>query len=129
MLPQQCLADGGFAKNDDIEWAASQNVEVFCPPPNSKPGVDPCAPRADDGAGVADWRERMKSEAGKETYKDRSITECAHAHMRERDLWQFLVRGEEKVKAQLTIHALAHNIKQGENLRRKRKEAAAAAAA
>jgi transposase len=129
MLPKQCLADGGFAKNDDIEWAASQNVEVFCPPPNSKPGVDPCAPRADDGVGVATWRERMKSEAGKETYKDRSITECAHAHMRERDLWQFIVRGEEKVKAQLTIHALAHNIKQGENLRRKRKEAAAAAAA
>lgn len=61
-------------------------------------------------------------------YRDRSITECAHAHMRERDLRQFTVRGKEKVKAQLTIHALAHNIEQGETLRRKRKEAAAAAA-
>jgi transposase len=129
VFPKQCLADGGFAKNADIEWAASQEVDVFCPPPNSKQGVDPCEPRADDGEGVAAWRERMKSEAGKETYKDRSITECAHAHMRERDLWQFIVRGEEKVKAHLTIHALAHNIKQGENLRRKRKEAAAAAPA
>lgn len=127
-LPEHCLADGGFAKSDDIEWAASQKVEVFCPPPNSKPGVDPCAPRADDGEGVAAWRERMRSEAGKATYKDRSITECAHAHMRERDLRQFTLRGEEKVKAQLTMHALAHNIEQGETLRRKREEAAAAAA-
>lgn len=128
VLPKQCLADGGFAKNDDIEWAASHNVDVFCPPPNTKPGVDPCAPRADDGAGVAAWRARMKSEAGQETYKDRSITECAHAHMRERDLWQFTVRGEEKVKAHLRMHALAHNIEQGESLRRKRKKAVAAAA-
>ncbi len=71
----------------------------------------------------------MKSEAGKETYKNCSITECAHAHMRARDLRQFRVRGEEKVKAQLTIHALAHNIEQGATLRRKRKQEAPAATA
>ncbi|MBM3654823.1 MAG: transposase, partial [Alphaproteobacteria bacterium] len=44
-FPEQCLADGGFGKNDDIEWAASQGVEVFCPPANGKAGVDPYTPR------------------------------------------------------------------------------------
>jgi hypothetical protein len=59
-LPAQCLADGGFGKNDDIEWAARQGVEVFCPPTNGKAGVDPYAPRDNDGAAVAAWRARMK---------------------------------------------------------------------
>ena len=119
-LPAQCLADGGFGKNDDIEWAARQGVEVFCPPMNGKAGVDPYAPRDDDGDGVAAWRARMKSEAGKAIYKERSVTECAHAHLRHRGLHRLTVRGETKVKAQVTLHALAHNIEQGETLRRKR---------
>jgi transposase len=119
-LPAQCLADGGFGKNDDIEWAARQGVEVFCPPVNGKAGVDPYAPRDDDGDGVAAWRARMKSEAGKAIYKERSVTECAHAHMRHSGLHRLTLRGETKVKAQLTLHALAHNIQQGETLRRKR---------
>lgn len=63
----------------------------------------------------------MKSEAGKETYEDHSVRECTHAHWHERDLQHLTVRGEEKVMAQLTIHALAHNIAQRETLRRKRK--------
>jgi len=62
----------------------------------------------------------MKSEAGKEIYKERSVTECAHAHMRRRGLHRLTLRGETKVKTQLTLHALAHNIQQGETLRRKR---------
>lgn len=119
-LPAQCLADGGFGKNDDIEWAASKGVEVFCPPTNGKAGVDPYAPRDDDGDGVAAWRTRMKTEAGKEIYKARSVTECAHAHMRHRGLRRFTLRGETKVRTQLTLHALAHNIQQGETLKRKR---------
>lgn len=119
-LPAQCLADGGFGKNDDIEWAARRGVDVFCPPTNGKAGVDPHAPRDDDGAGVAAWRARMKSEAGKAIYKERSVTECAHAHMRHRGLHRLTLRGKTKVKAQLTLHALAHNIQQGETLRRRR---------
>jgi transposase len=125
-LPEQCLADGGFGKNDDIEWAASQGVAVFCPPVNGKAGVDPYAPRADDGEGVAAWRARMKSDAGKEIYKARSITECPHAHMRRRGLQRITLRGVAKVKTQLTLHALAHNIEQGHALRRKRAQEAAA---
>ena len=121
-LLRERLRHHGLISGDDLRIRAVTPMGMpVTLPLQWATGVDPCAPRADDGAGVADWRERMKSEAGKETYKDRSITECAHAHMRERDLWQFLVRGEEKVKAQLTIHALAHNIKQGENLRRRAK--------
>ena len=69
--PACYLADGGFAKTDDVEWMSAQEIVLYCPPPNCKQGIDPCAPRADDGPGVAAWRRRMKSQAGQALYKRR----------------------------------------------------------
>src|SRR5713101_2748251 len=57
--PSDYLVDGGFTKNADIEWAHANGTRLWCPPAQSKHGTDPYAPRKDDGAGVADWRERM----------------------------------------------------------------------
>src|SRR3546814_7680910 len=48
-LPERYLADGGFTAADAIEWAHSQNIEVYCAPSNSKHGTDPYAPRPADG--------------------------------------------------------------------------------
>src|SRR3546814_10212346 len=72
-LPERYLADGGFTAADAIEWAHSQNIEVYCAPSNSKHGTDPYAPRPADGPGVRTWRERMASEAGQTIYKERPI--------------------------------------------------------
>src|SRR3546814_2761618 len=33
-LPERYLADGGFTAADAIEWAHSQNIEVYCAPSN-----------------------------------------------------------------------------------------------
>src|SRR3546814_14016691 len=74
-LPERYLADGGFTAADAIEWAHSQNIEVYCAPSNSKHGTDPYAPRPADGPGVRTWRERMASEAGKTIYKERPNSE------------------------------------------------------
>lgn len=109
-LPHRHLADGGFTKLDDIEWAHGQGVAIHCPPPASRHRSDPFVPRDDDGPGVAAWRRRMKSPRGKARYKRRSIAERINAHMRQWRLHQITVRGLDKARTVLLWFALAHNI-------------------
>jgi transposase len=108
--PARYLADGGFAKNDDVEWMDAKGIPLYCPPPHCKQGIDPCAPRADDGPGVTAWRRRMQSDAGQAIYKRRVEHECINAHARRCGLHQITVRGLAKAKILLKWFALAHNI-------------------
>jgi transposase len=117
-LPNQHLVDGGFSKNDDIEWAHGAEVAMLCPPIINKHNTDPFAPRDDDGPGISEWRKRMQSEAGKATYRKRSIHECINARFRTWGLLQLTVRGRAKALVVLAWYALANNILQGERLRR-----------
>jgi transposase len=117
-LPDQHLVDGGYSKNDDIEWAHGVDVAMHCPPSINKHNTDPFAPREGDGPGISAWRKRMQSEAGKATYRLRSIHECINARFREWGLVQLTVRGRAKALVVLTWHALVNNILQGERLRR-----------
>lgn len=114
--PARYLADGGFAKYEDVEWTEKEGITLYCPPPNSKHGIDPYAPRPEDGPGVAAWRERMKSEAGQAAYKKRVEHECINAHGRRCGLYQITVRGLAKAKTALRWFALAHNILAGHRL-------------
>jgi transposase len=108
--PKRHLVDGGFNKNDDIEWAAAEGIKIYGPPANSKHKTDPYAPRRDDGPGVAAWRRRMKSPHGKGVYKRRAPGERINACFRNWGLRQFAVRGREKVLTVLHWFALANNI-------------------
>jgi transposase len=117
-LPKDHLIDGGFSKNDDIEWAHGVAVAMHCPPIVNKHNTDPFAPRPDDGPGLSAWRQRMNSESGKATYRKRSIHECINARFRQWGLVQLTVRGRVKAAIVLTWYALANNILQGERLRR-----------
>jgi transposase len=108
--PDRHLVDGGFNKNDDTEWATSVGVDIYGPPTNSKHKTDPYAPRPNDSPGVAAWRERMKSPQGKEIYKRRAVHECINARFRQWGLYQFTVRGSEKIKTVIRWLALANNI-------------------
>jgi transposase len=114
--PKRQLVDGGFNKNEDIEWAAAGGVKVYGPAVKSKHNTDPYAPRPDDGPGVAAWRRRMKSPHGKGVYKRRAPGECINARFRNWGLRQFLVRGREKVLCVLRWFALANNILTGHRL-------------
>lgn len=110
LVPKRYLADGGFTKNDDIEWTHVQGVELLCPPPNSKHGTDPFMAREDDGSGVREWRNRMASEAGQALYKRRAQHECINARLRQWNLWHLTVRGLNKALTILRWFALAHNL-------------------
>src|SRR5215472_8178038 len=114
--PKRYLVDGGFNKNDDTEWAASKGVKVYGPPTSGKHDRDPYAPRAKDKPGVAAWRARMKSPHGKSVYKRRAQAECINARFRNWGLYQFTVRGVEKVQTVLRWFALTNNISAGHRL-------------
>ena len=116
LVPARHLADGGFCNAEDIEWAYGQGIEVYCPPIQSKHGTDPLRPRRGDGPGVLAWRARMGSDAGQAEYKLRAICECIHAHWRNCGLRQLTVRGFEKVRAVVLLHAFTNNILQGHRL-------------
>lgn len=115
-LPRVHLADGGFTKNDDTEWAAENGILLHCPPIENKHGTDPLAPRARDAVGVADWRRRMRSPAGKAQYKRRAIAECINARFRQWGLSQLTVRGQAKARSVLLWYALTNNIFQAHRL-------------
>lgn len=114
--PKRYLVDGGFNKNADTEWAACNGIKVYGPPTRSKHQRDPYAPRTDDKPGVAAWRARMKSPHGKSVYKRRSRAECINARFRNWGLYQFTVRGLEKVNTVLRLFALTNNILTGHRL-------------
>ncbi|MCP4308517.1 MAG: IS1182 family transposase [bacterium] len=118
-LPDEFLVDGGFASHTEIEKASSLGPVVYAPV--SKP-KDPTRERHDpmpgDSEAVANWRQRMGTETAKEIYKDRAATvECVNAHVRNRGLLRFLVRGKRKVRAVLLLHALAQNLMRAPALR------------
>lgn len=112
-FPKRHIVDGGFCNASAIEWAHLQEIEVFCPPTKSKSGVDPFLPRDDDGPGSAIWRARMASAEGKALYALRVICECIHARWRNWGLRQVNVRGKEKVRSVVMLHAFTNNILQG----------------
>jgi hypothetical protein len=110
--PNQHLADGGFAKLDDIEALAKAGVVTFVPVPKPRDKTrDRHEPRPDDTPAVADWRQRMATEEAKAIYRQRAATaEWVNAQARNHGLTRFLVRGSKKAKAVALWHALAHNM-------------------
>jgi transposase len=117
--PQEALADGGFAKHEDIEQAQRKGTTVYAPVPEPKdPNRDPHQPLPGDSKEVAAWRERMKTGEAKRIYNERASTiECCNAQARNRGLIRLLVRGREKVKALALWYAIAHNVRRGFSLR------------
>jgi hypothetical protein len=111
--PGQQLADGGFAKLDDIDRSARNGVEVFVPVPKPRDASrDRYLPLPGDSPAVAAWRQRRDD--AKEIYKERAATvELANAQVRNHGLRQLVVRGLEKVEAVALWFALAHNMMGG----------------
>jgi IS5 family transposase len=116
-VPKRMLADGNFAKLEDIQALHEQEVVVYAPVKNAAKELDagnnPFAAKPRDAEGVGLWRERMGTEAAKEIYKRRASTaEWANARARSMGLRQFAVRGVAKAKGQAVLVALAHNLRQ-----------------
>jgi hypothetical protein len=111
-LPFQYLLDGGYVNNLNITSLTQLGVELFAPPRKPRnEGVDPYEAQPKDTPEVIAWRKRMKSERGKETYKQRASTaERINANLRGMGLSQLNVRGLAKVTSAVLLSALAFNI-------------------
>jgi transposase len=110
--PAQYLLDGGYVSHLNIASLTQAGIEVFAPPRQPRTeGADPYEPQPGDPPEVIEWRKRMKSERGKETYKQRASTaERINANLREMGLRQLNVRGLSKVTSVVLLSALALNI-------------------
>lgn len=131
-VPDQHLADGGFATLDDIEKVSARGTTVFAPVKNvdkkQAAGKDPYQPQPKDAPGVAAWRQRMGTEEAKQIYKLRAQTaEWTNAQARNRDFYRVRVRGLPKVQMIALWYALVHNVLRAIRLRAQRARAAAVA--
>jgi hypothetical protein len=112
---EQQLIDGGYMRQQDIEQAHSEGVELFVPP---KPARTPhrrgreLEPKPGDSEAVRSWKQRMASQEGKEIYKQRAATsETVNADLRTyRGLSQITVRGLNKIRCVAMWCALAYNL-------------------
>jgi transposase len=111
-VPEEALADGGFATKEDITEVEGKGTTVYAPVQKSKdPDRGDYDPRHDDSPAVAAWRQRMATPEAKEIYKQRASTaECVNALARNRNLQQFRVRGLIKIRAVALWYALVHNV-------------------
>lgn len=119
--PEEWLVDGGFPAHEQID-AVDDKTELYAPVPEPKRKTDEQGnevendtdkhkPKPGDSKAVAQWRERMASDAAKEIYKQRASTaECVNAQARNRGLLQMPVRGLKKVRAVVGLFVLAHNL-------------------
>jgi transposase len=106
------LMDGGYVKSDMITDAAAAKVTVYAPVPDRLKVGDRFARRPSDTEAVAEWRSRMNSDAGKQTYHQRASTsETVNADVRTyRGLAPFAVRGIAKTTSVALWSALAYNL-------------------
>jgi hypothetical protein len=130
-LPQggEYHVDGGFVTMDDVESVGQRGVTVFAPPKEvekqQRQGKDPYAPKRGDTPKVAEWRQRMGTAEAQEKYKQRGKCEWSNAQCRNRGLYQFLVRGLQKVKSVVLWYVLVHNLFRWVALRAEQAKAAA----
>lgn len=111
--PHDYLADGGFATLGEVDRMAATGVNFYAP--TRAPRGDSRSqtePRPGDSPAVAEWRVRMGTDEAKTIYKERAATsECVNAQARCRHaLYQFVVRGLEKVTCVVLWMVITHNL-------------------
>ena len=121
-VPEEALADGGFATVAAIEKAAARKCTVYAPLKDEEKqreaGQDPHARKKGDSDAVAEWRSRMGTEAAKLIYRLRGQTaELVNAQCRNRGLWHMPVRGRPRCRIVGLLYAIAHNLVVVERLR------------
>jgi hypothetical protein len=114
--------DGGFATNEDITQVEKSGSQVAAPMTHedriAKRGGDPHERRARDTDEMAAFRQRMATAEAKSILKQRpSIAEFPNAECRNRGLYQFRVRGLEKVRTVSLWYALVFNFMRMTHLR------------
>ncbi|MGO8789937.1 MAG: transposase [Terriglobia bacterium] len=112
---EEHLLDGGYVRYDDIDQAQQQGVALFMAPKGARNPArrgHELDPKPGDSEAVKTWKQRMRSEEGKQIYKQRAATsETVNADLRtHRGLGRLSVRGLAKIRCVALGCALAYNI-------------------
>ena len=120
-VPEKMLVDSGYVTKSGVTAVEAAGTEVVSSIPHAdelkQRGKDPHVRQRRDTDEYARFRARMALPEYQELYKRRpSIAEFPNADCRNRNLYQFRVRGLIKVKAVALWHALAFNFRRMLNL-------------
>lgn len=112
--PEEWLADGGCNSLKNVDEMDRRDCKLFAPLKQRRSGRNPEEIRPTDSEAVQQWRQRMTTDEAKRIYKERGATaELVNAQCRAQGLWQFLVRGTNKVKSVALLHAITNNMRRG----------------
>jgi transposase len=126
--PENLLLDTHYATSEDIAALAEHaagSVKVFAPTPSERDNIKPASlarrakQRAREPEAVKEWRSRMETQAGQETYGLRKLIERINAHLKNHGFGFIPVRGLIKAQAVASWHALANNLMAVHRLRTK----------
>jgi transposase len=124
--PKTLLVDTHYATNEDIAALAEHEagpVTIYAPPPPDRDDVKPrtlaerARKRAKEPESVKEWRGRMASDEGKETYRRRMRIERINGDLKNHGFGFLPVRGKLKAQAIALFHALANNMMATNRLR------------
>lgn len=124
--PERLLVDSRYATTQDVADLAvhpAGPVMVFAPLPSERDDVKPkthavrAKKRAREPESVKDWRLRMETPDGQETYGLRKLIERINANLKNHGFGVLQVRGLIKAKAVALWHALANNLMAAYRLR------------
>lgn len=124
--PKTLLVDTHYATSEDVAALAEHEagpVKVFAPPPTERDDVKPgtlanrIRKREQEPDSVKEWRRRMETNEGQETYRSRKLIERVNANLKNHGFGFMPVRGLIKAKAVALIHALANNLMAAHRLR------------
>lgn len=128
--PHTAFMDGAFGTRANVEAAASMKITFYAPVKAEenklKKGIDPFAALKGDSPPMGEWRERMGTDEAKELYKQRCKCELPNAWCRNHGLYQFVVRGMEKVDIQTKWYVLTYNLERLTSLRKLKTQSQAA---
>jgi transposase len=113
-VPKNYTVDGAFPTNQDVTAVERRGSQVIAPMNHAdrihNDGRDPHARRAGDSDEMFVFRQRMKTDEAKATFRRRpAIAEFPNAEFRNRGLQQFRVRGLEKVRTVSLWYAITFN--------------------
>ena len=109
-LPEAMLADGGYAKHEDIAALRQRGVDALVSPSSRAKSIEQLQRDGADPEVIA-WREQMETPEAKKRYRARAgLAELPNAHQKtHHGIQQVLVRGLEKVTCVVLLNAIASN--------------------
>lgn len=98
-------------------------TQVYSPPPpeTAEAKAETARKRAwlrrHEPAALQEWRARMASAAGQLVYAHRRLAETVNGQLKNHGLRRLVLRGFAKVRCEVLLHAIAHNLRRGHSLR------------